>query len=510
MDEHAFLRALVDQMPAVLWSTDTELRITSCAGAGLTSLGFEPALVVGQTVQEHFGTDDPESGPVAAHDLALRGEPTAYEHNWLGRRFESQVAPLRGEDGSIVGTTGVALDITARMWKQGALFETETKYRGLIETIPAVTYIDPMDEWGDSLYVSPQITELLGCTPEQWLTDPSFWRRSVHPDDIQRVWEEYVRARDAGAAYQQEYRMLREDGEVVWVSERAAVLRDPDGKPWLWQGVMVDITERKRVEEELEAAWQRERDAVEHLRRLDELKDLQLHAVSHDLRSPITAILGSATMLDDSRADLDDEVRADLVHGITVSARKLNRLVNDLLDLDRLQRGIIEPNRVPTDVGGLVQKVVRELDLRDHPAIVDAAGAIASVDPVQVERIVENLLLNAAKHTLEGTPVWVRVGHNETGTTIVVEDAGPGVPAELRPVIFEPFRHGGGAKGLGIGLSLVARFAELHGGWAQVGDREGGGASFRVFLADVSPGGAAASEDAASHDAASHDAGVRA
>jgi signal transduction histidine kinase len=99
-----------------------------------------------------------------------------------------------------------------------------------------------------------------------------------------------------------------------------------------------------------------------------------------------------------------------------------------------------------------------------------------------VERIIENLVVNAARHTPKGTAIWVRVHRREEGTMILVQDAGPGVPLDLREVIFEPFRHGG--EGLGIGLSLVARFATLHGGWARVGDREGGGASFEVFLPD--------------------------
>jgi signal transduction histidine kinase len=98
--------------------------------------------------------------------------------------------------------------------------------------------------------------------------------------------------------------------------------------------------------------------------------------------------------------------------------------------------------------------------------------------------MVENLLANAARHTRKGSNVWVRVKHHDAGATIVVEDDGPGVPDELREQIFEPFRRGPGQlqPGSGIGLSLVARFAELHGGHAWVEERAGGGASFRVFL----------------------------
>jgi PAS domain S-box-containing protein len=473
--------AILTQLPALVWSTDAERRFTSWTGGALEALGLQPREVIGKIVAEFFGSDDPDFAPIAAHERALAGEATAYEHNWMGRRFEARVEPLRDHAGTIVGAVGVAIDVTDRMWEPGSLFEAETKYRGLIETVPAVTYVDPLDEWSDSLYVSPQIRDLLGCTPEQWLTDPKFWRRHVHPDDVDRVWETYVRARDLASGYEQEYRMVHEDGHMVWVSERAVVLRDANDRPWVIQGVIVDITQRKRAEEELQRAWEREHRVSEHLRSLDELKSLLLHAVSHDLRGPITAILGSALVLEDGDRVLDDEKRADLITGIAASARKLNRLVTDLLDLDRLERGIVEPDRRPTDVGALARRVVAELGLQDT-VTVSASPGEADVDPVHVERIVENLLLNAAKHTPAGTPVRVAVYRDADGVTLEVADSGPGVPAELREAVFEPFRQGTRGQGLGIGLSLVARFAALHGGRAWVEPAEGGGACFRVTL----------------------------
>lgn len=480
-EERQLLWSLVEQMPAIAWTIDRELRFTSSVGGGLAGLGLSPGEVVGRTLHDYLGTSDPGMAAIAAHQAALQGRSTRYEQNWRGRRYASHVVPLRDEEGTVVGAAGVALDVTERMWEPGALFEAETKYQGLVETIPAVTYIDPLDEWSDSLYVSPQVIELLGYTQEDWLTDSGFWRDHVHPDDVDRVWEEWVRARDSGSPYQSEYRMVHRDGHVVWVSERAVILKDPAGRPWAVQGVMVDITERKRVEEELERAWQREREAAAHLRDLDDMKNLLLHAVAHDLRGPIATVLGSAMVLENSLIELDEDKR-DLIRGVGVGARKLNRLVNDLLDLERLERGLVEPDRRPTDVGELARRVVAELKVKFHEVHVETETSVSPVDPVHVERIIENLVVNAARHTPKGTAIWVRVHRREEGTMILVQDAGPGVPLDLREVIFEPFRHGG--EGLGIGLSLVARFATLHGGWARVGDREGGGASFEVFLPD--------------------------
>src|SRR6266508_4294650 len=448
-EERQLLWSLVEQMPAIAWTTDRELRFTSYVGGGLADLGLSPGEVVGRTLHDYLGTSDPEIAAIAAHEAALEGRSTRYEQNWRGRRYASHVVPLRDDEGTVVGAAGVALDVTERMWEPGALFEAETKYQGY--------------------------------SPEDWLTDSSFWRDHVHPGDAERAWEEWVRARDSGSPYQTEYRMLHRDGHVVWVSERAVMLKDPAGRPWAVQGVMVDITERKRVEEELERAWQRERETAAHLRELDDMKNLLLHAVAHDLRGPIATVLGSAMVLESSLIDLDEDKR-DLMRGVGAGARKLNRLVSDLLDLDRLERGLVEPDRRPTDVGELARRLVAELEVKFHEVHVDTETTVSPVDPVHVERIVENLVVNAARHTPKATPIWVRVHRREDGTTILVEDAGPGVPPDLREVIFEPFRHGG--EGLGIGLSLVARFASLHGGWARVGDREGGGASFEVFLPD--------------------------
>ena len=128
---------------------------------------------------------------------------------------------------------------------------------------------------------------------------------------------------------------------------------------------------------------------------------------------------------------------------------------------------------------------------------------VARVDPAMVERILENLLANAARHTPPDTPVWVRVARQDQGVLIAVEDAGGGVPPELRAALFEPFRQGpeapAHAPGVGIGLTLVARFAELHGGRAWVEERPGGGSSFRVLLPDP-PAAAAATAPAPRQD----------
>ncbi len=142
-------------------------------------------------------------------------------------------------------------DLTEIKEGREARFEAEAKYRALVDEIPAVVYLDPVDENSDSIYVSPQVTELIGVTPTEWLTDAYCWRRHVHPDDIDRVWDEYVDAYTQHTTLNHEYRMVHEDGRVKWVLEQATTVRDERGEPWLIQGVIFDITERKQAEEQI-------------------------------------------------------------------------------------------------------------------------------------------------------------------------------------------------------------------------------------------------------------------
>jgi signal transduction histidine kinase len=176
----------------------------------------------------------------------------------------------------------------------------------------------------------------------------------------------------------------------------------------------------------------------------------------------------------------------DLTERLEANARKLSRLLSDLLDLDRLAQGIIEPRRAPTDVAELVRHAVADTGVTESRIVhVDADPLVVDIDAAKVERIVENLLVNALRHS-DGAELWVRVRPEAEGVLVVVEDDGAGVPEALRAGIFEPFRQGTDVKshapGVGVGLTIVSNFAQLHGGRAWVEERAGGGASFRVYL----------------------------
>jgi PAS domain S-box-containing protein len=339
------------------------------------------------------------------------------------------------------------------------------------------------------MYLNHHVEPMLGYPPER-AAQPNFWSSLLHPDDRDKVLAEQARCEQTGEPFGMEYRVFDRHGRVVWVRDECLLIRGDAGEPLFWQGVVLDVSETRRIEQTTREALEREREAAQRLRALDEMKNTFLDAVSHELRTPLAAVVGIALTLQRAGSSLAEADIGDLLARLVGNARKLDRLLTDLLDLDRLSRGIVAPKRRPTDVGRLVSRVAEEWRLLNERDLnVEVDQVVISLDGGKVERIVENLLANAARHTPRNTPVWVRVRRDGDGVQIVVEDAGTGVPPELRDSVFEPFRQGPGtpthAPGVGIGLSLVARFAELHGGRAWVDDRSGGGSSFRVFIPDV-------------------------
>jgi PAS domain S-box-containing protein len=393
-------------------------------------------------------------------------------------------------------------DDVAALADVAGLVMTEIELRADPDTRRRPAPTDDRDQPLADLAARPELQALLGERAADWIGNGDIFARLVHPDDAAWVATECERTNQTGEPFVAEYRMCTRDGQIRWVRDEAVLVRGGDGRPLFWQGILTDLTATKlasaRLAEALDreqdaahqltAALQRERAAAEHLRAVDEMKTTFLQAVSHDLRTPLTTVLGIALTLE-QRAGLPADDVADLLGRLSASARKLDGLLADLLDLDRLARGTLSPRRQQVDIGALTRRVVEEVGVTaEHPVVVDAPALQVAVDAPKVERIVENLVVNAARHTATDSTIWVAVHPQDGGVLLLVEDEGPGVPVELGEQIFQPFRKGRNiadhAPGSGIGLALVARFAQLHGGRAWVQDRPGGGASFRVFLPD--------------------------
>jgi signal transduction histidine kinase len=297
--------------------------------------------------------------------------------------------------------------------------------------------------------------------------------------------------------FTEDYRMIARDGRVVWVHDVTVPVFDGSGEILCYQGVLYDITEQKRAQQELAQALEMERRAVERLREADDMKNTFLTAVSHDLRTPLSAILGGAITLENAdELGIGDDDRRQLIRSLARKARRLTAMVNDLLDIDRLTRGLVQPRQELVDLGALLGRTVAESDVLDERRVqVRTEPVEAWVDESMVVRIVENLLLNAVKHTPPDASIWVGATRTDEGVILRVEDDGPGVPPDEAERLFQPFERGSGSSpspGLGVGLSLVTRFSESHGGRAWVEEREGGGASFRVLFPDPATRGVGA------------------
>ncbi len=494
-------RTLVENLPAATY--------VDLVDDVSTTLYVSPQIEAIWGYSQQEWTADPRIWIDALHpdDRAQVLEAVA-RHNELGEPFEVEyrfrakdgrwtwvgdhATVVRDEYGRVAFSQGAMFDITERRQAEEQLREAEERYRAIVEHVPAAIYVDVPDGSMQTRYVSPQIEQIMGCTPEEFIAQPELWLERM-PDEHQRseMRQTYVDAiRERRPSWTGEYLIRHPDGREVWVHDETTFVTDEYGEPLLLQGVMYDVTERKQAERALRESERRERDAAERLRAIDEMKNTFLAAVSHELRSPLTSILGLAVTLEQQPLPAPDQ--EDLLARLAMNARKLDRLLKDLLDIDRLSRGIVTPKVRPSDLAAIVGRTVESLEvLGERPILVETEDVVVPVDPPKIERIVENLVMNAVRHTAPDIAIWVRVWEQDGGAVVAVEDDGPGIPVDLRQEIFEPFRQGptssAHAPGTGIGLSLVAMFAELHGGRAWVEDREGGGASFRVFL----PGGSA-------------------
>jgi PAS domain S-box-containing protein len=504
-------RSLIETIPAVTYvdAVDASMTTSYVSPQVTSALGFTPERWIGdlELWRRRVHPDDLERVMTAIDAHHRTGLPYDAEYRfrhadgrWLWLRDQAVV--IRDGAGTPRFSQGVMFDVTAQKAAELQLREAEERFRGIVEHIPAAIYLDRADGSLRSIYASPQIERITGITPREWVDDPDVWVDAIHPDDRDQVMRGYLEAIAEGRRWAAEYRMRTRDGRTIWVHDEMVFLHDDAGRPSRLQGVLFDITERKLAEEALRESERREREAAERLRALDDMKNTFLAAVSHELRSPLTSILGLALTLERT-PELDGLERDDLLRRLAANATKLDRLLKDLLDIDRLQRGIVEPQYRTTDVGALARRVAAQLEaLEGRDVTIDAEPVELQVDPAKVERIVENLLTNAARHTTADVRIWLTTRPHDAGVLVTVDDDGPGVTAELRAAIFEPFRQGPTASphapGTGVGLSLVARFAELHGGRAWVENRPGGGASFRVYLPAPAP---AASASAAAEPA---------
>lgn len=236
-----------------------------------------------------------------------------------------------------------------------------------------------------------------------------------------------------------------------------------------------------------------ERAQVEALQAVDAQRSALLRSVSHDLRTPLASIRAVVTDLQDD-APFDVATRIELLGLVATETERLDRLVANLLSMSRIEAGAFLPNRQPVEVAELIEACVERLRRAlvgvEVVVDVDDEGLVAFGDYTQLDQVVTNLVENAARHSPPGGQVTIAARRVDAAVRIVVSDQGPGIPAELRDVVTEPFRGIGSQASTGIGLAICRSIAEAHGGRILVDDEPGGGARISIEVPDDAPLGA--------------------
>ena len=229
------------------------------------------------------------------------------------------------------------------------------------------------------------------------------------------------------------------------------------------------------------------RETIDQLARSEEIRVAFLRATSHELRTPLAAIVGLAETLQRLDGQLDEQERTRLTERLAANADRLSRLINDLLDVDRLAAGLVSADRRPHDLAELVTRAIQEVDTTGRSVQVDVVPLTAEVDAPKLERVVANLVANAVRHTAMDRTISVRL-HDDGGVAqLLVDDDGDGIDPRYLDVIFEPFvqgpeRHQDARPGTGLGLALTRELVELHGGTITASNRRPRGSRFEVRL----------------------------
>jgi PAS domain S-box-containing protein len=384
------------------------------------------------------------------------------------------------------GTICVTRDITERVSAQRARDEAEIKYRLLVEQVAAISYIAELGVRGQWFYVSPQVESILGYSADEWISSSREWINHVHPEDhpIVHAAEESCQR---GQPFQAEYRITRKDGEVIWVSDSAVVVRGSDSHP-VMEGLIVDITDRKVLEDQLQQA--RKIEAVGRL----------AGGVAHDFNNLLTIIKGYVEMAMQRSLDRP-ELHSDIRH-IEEAADRAVTLVRQLLAFSRkqvLRPKVLDLNTIVVNLDQLLRRLMPQ-NIEMKTFVSKEAGTIKA-DPGQIEQVIMNLVVNARDALPDGGHILIETSNVDLGSAytrdhavvapgpyvlLAVSDTGIGMSADTVAHIFEPFyttKESG--RGTGLGLSTVYGIVKQSGGYVWVYSELGKGTTFKVYLPRV-------------------------
>ncbi len=396
-------------------------------------------------------------------------------------------------------------ELSERWQAQEELQASEERFRQAVSSISDHIYITEVTADGRNLnrYISPNVEDLIGYPREKFMTDWSFWTSVIHPDD-KKIAAEQMERLVGSRNCETEYRIIQANGNVIWIRDSGRV-EFAKGTQIIY-GVVSDITERKQmesalVEERTSLARRVEERTAElsttnaELARATRLKDEFLANMSHELRTPLNAILGMSEVLRmEVYGTLNDEQLNALLH-IEEGGQHLLELINDILDLSKIEAGKVGLMIDTVYVENVCQASLRFIkQIANKKEIetsfsMDQHATTMQADERRLKQILVNLLNNAVKFTPDSGRVGLEVKHDIAGRKIhfIVWDTGIGIAEEEMDRLFQPFvqidsslsRH---HEGTGLGLSLVTRLAEMHGGSVTVESQVGQGSRFTVMM----------------------------
>lgn len=480
------LEAIANSAGTAILGTDVDGVITSW-GAGAEAL-------YGWTAEEVIGTPivlqaPPElRGDIEAVGATLRSGRSI--HGWETERLRKDgttalvrldLTVIRDESGAVIGVASVHRDVSEQRRVETALRAAEERYRTLVETLPLATYLVSLEEESRTLYMSPRGAELYGIPVED--LDPARVRQLLHPDDRDRVVAEIARANVTRTPLTLEYRIIRPDGSIVWLEDRSVVVANGDGPPRS-QGYVLDVSERKRLEEQL--LQSQKMDAVGQL----------AGGIAHDFNNILTAIEGYTEFALD-RADGDDRLRDDLIE-IRKAAARAATLTGQILAFARRQvvrARALDLNDVIDETKKLILRLIGE-----HVAVASRLevplGSVMA-DPGQITQVLVNLAVNARDAMPGGGRVTIETTNATVGAVeaaelglepgeyvvLAVADTGVGIDAATVKRVFEPFfTTKPVGEGSGLGLSTVYGIARQSGGGVSIASEPGNGTTVRVYL----------------------------